>query len=258
MAKILETDLDFQNLNRVTNMVDPVSLQDGATKNYVDNFKLQVFHEHFFGNLPNSWGTSNSGTGTATTVNSITNINAFGIIQLSTGTTATGRASINTGQNMTRVGGSSVHSFGGRFKVPVLSVATQRFTIRKGLTNAVTGTTDPTDGIYLRYTDNLNAGQIQLVCRRASVETVFNTAIAVVTEQWINWRIEVNAALTQVDIYCAVDNNQPAFLGSVTSVTSIPLNTTVLGFWNSIIKSVGTTARLMHDDLVFYDIRNIT
>lgn len=238
-------------------MVDPLSAQDGMTKNYVDNFKLQVFHEHFFGNLPNSWGTQNTGAGAATTVNSIAAQNAFGLINCSTGTAATGRSAIHTGQNMTLIGGNTIHSFGGRFRLPVLSVAAQRFVIRKGLSNAVTAAGDPTDGIYLRQSDNINSGFIQLVCRRASVESVFNTTLAFAVNNWINWRIEVNAALTQADIYLGLNNAQPTFRGSVTTATSFPLATTTLGFWSGIFKTVGTTARTMQDDILFYDLRNI-
>lgn len=252
-----ENDLLLRGLNRVRDALDPLLRFDYTTKNYADNFKHNVIYEHFFGNLPNSWGTQNTGGGSSTTVNSISAQDSFGIIRHSTGTSSTGRSAIHTGQNMTLLGGSSVHSFGGRFRVPTLSIATQRFTIRKGLSNAVTGATDPTDGVYLRHTDNINGGFIQLVCRRANIEAVFNSTFGFAANDWINWRIEINAALNQVDLYLGLNNNQPAFVGSVTSSASIPLNTTVLGMWSGIFKSVGETARKMDVDLLFYDIRNL-
>ena len=255
---LYENDLKLNNQNRVRDALDPLLPFDYVTKNYKDNLIYRVFEEHFFGNLPNSWGTQNTGGGTSTTVNSVSAQNAFGVIVKNSGTNAIGYSAFHSGQIQTRIGGSTVHSFGGRFRVPVLSVAAQRFNIRAGLSNAVTAALDPTDGIYIRHKDDVNSNFIQLVCRRASVESVFNTTFGFAANDWINWRIEVNAALTQVDLYLGLNGAQPVFVGSVTSVASIPLGTTALGFWASINKTIGTTARTLETDMVFYDLRNIS
>lgn len=249
-----ETDINLLDNNRVRGMLDPIASSDSANKNYVDNFKHQVFQEHFFGNLPNSWGTQNTGTGATSVVNSTALNKAFGILLNNTGTTTSGRSAIHTGQNMTKLG-DCIHSFGGRFTVPILSTAAQRFTIYKGLSNSVTTAGDPTNGIYLRMVDNINSGRIQLVSRRASVESVVNSNLTITTADWVNWRVEIDPTLTIVSLYIGLNSNPPTFIGNIPNINSIPLDSTILGFWSGIFKSTGNTSRTLQTDLVFYDIR---
>ena len=240
-------------------MADPSLRFDYSTRNYVDNLKYKAVYDHFFGNLDNRWNSSVNG-GLLIVPGSITTnvgalLDSFGVALFDTGNQNNGYANLHTGANMTLIGGNSVHSFGGRFKIPVLSVAAQTFTARYGLTNDPTSSAEPNSGVFLRYNYNVNGGLFQLVCRRAGTEAVFNTTMAFTINDWVNFRIEINAALTQVDLYLSVNNAQPVLVGSVTTTTAIPLNTTTMGFYASIVKTAGFTARQLYVDHLFYDIR---
>ena len=249
-----ETDINLLDNNRVRGMLDPLVASDSANKNYVDNFKHQVFQEHFFGNLPNSWGTQNTGGGANSVLNSTALNKSFGILLNNTGTSSSGRSAIHTGQNMTKIG-DCIHSFGGRFTIPVLSTPTQRFTIRKGISSSVTAAGDPTNGIYIRIVDNINSGRVQLVSRRASVESVVDSNISFTVDDWINWRVEINSQLTEISLYLGLNSQAPIFIGNIPNINTIPLNSTIFGFWSCIFKNIGTTSRTLQTDLVFYDIR---
>lgn len=228
--------------------------EQGEISSGLASFSTQVFREHFFGNLTNNWGTFNVGAGSLNTVNVTGQQTRFGIIRHATGTTATGTAGIHTGQAMTQIGGIKTHIFGGVFSLQAASSATQRFIIRAGLSNNVTVGADPTDGIYIRYTDNINSGRLQLVCRRASVEAVFNSVFTPTLNENVNWYVVVNGALTSADLYISTAQNNPTLAGSVTTAANFPLNSTVLGFMQHIQKTVGITTSLFDVDLSFYDL----
>lgn len=259
MPKSVNSDLDFKNVCRGINHIDPSDRYDISNRNYVDNFKHKVIDDHFYGQtLSTRWTTVFNGgilivPGSANP-NSSVGQSAFGILGLDSGNRAAGLACIHSGGSSTYIGGV-VHSFGGRFRIPTLSSAAQRFIVRIGLSDtAATG--EPTNGVFLRYSDNVNSGRFQLVCRNTNTETAFDTGVAAVANTWVNFRIEINAAGAVVGVYLTTGNTFPAtLLGTITTGSSIPSGSTALGLFAMIAKTVGGTARQVELDEVFYDLR---
>lgn len=218
------------------------------------DFSTRVFESDFSGNLDSFFGTFNSGAGSSTQVNVNAIQDSYGVLLLNTGTTATGTAGIHTGAAMTLLGGVSTHIISGKFRVPVLSTAAQRHTFRAGLGNNVTVGADPTDGIYIRLVDNLNTGRIQLVCRRASAEAVFNSTTTILANTWYQFAIVINPALTSAALYVVSGTGSLILEGSVITAANFPLTSTVLGWFTHVQKSIGTTTSQLQLDKVAYDL----
>jgi hypothetical protein len=181
--------------------------------------------------------------------------NTFGYVDQRTGTTASGSAIIHSGQQSALLGGLTRHIFGGKFRVPVLSTSGERFTLRVGLTNAVTGAGDPTNGIYVRSVDNISGSILHLVCRKANVEATLNGNTNHGANDWVNWRVEVDSSLNFVYFYMSLNNQALQYVGVISNASAIPLATTALGFAIKNTKSVGLTQRNIYHDLVFYDMK---
>ena len=119
-----------------------------------------------------------------------------------------------------------------------VSSAAQRYTTRVGLASSALNA-EPTAGIYCRYSDNINGGFIQCVCRLAGVESVLNSGTAGGTGK-VRARIQI---INGTDVYFYLNNIKTT--GSITS--SIPLNTAMF-FGAGIVSSVGTTAKRLYVD----------
>lgn len=96
------------------------------------------------------WTAAQSGTGAASSIVS-TNVEANrpGVVQLSTGTTATGRASLALGSLSTFFGGG-INTTEMSVRIPTLSTVAQEYSLRLGYGDLVTGA-DHVDGIYFEY-----------------------------------------------------------------------------------------------------------
>jgi hypothetical protein len=140
--------------------------------------------------------------------------NSVGVYSASTGTTATtGNAALYGRYIFLGQGAIKIEA---RATLINASALAQRYFYRHGLVSAVTeaGTTD---GIYFRYIDTENSGNLVCVCRAASVETVVNTAIAPSISVMQKLRIEVNAAGTSAQFFIAG-------VSVATIATNIPAN----------------------------------
>lgn len=159
---------------------------------------------------------------------------ALGVLQLDTGTTATGRATLNRSINTVQMGYCSFEQVW-RLAVEELSTPTERFTVYCGFIDN-TGSGDHSDGVYFRYRDDLNSGQWQCVCREGTIETVVDTSVIVNTVYNI-FRIVVNSNATQAMFYindvlvATINSNLPSTQGNLTGVGA------------KIEKSVGSTQR---------------
>lgn len=80
--------------------------------------------------------------------------------------------------------------------IVTLSTGTNRYTLIVGLTD-VTGGVDETNGVYFKYSDNVNSGNWQIITANGGVRTTTNTAVAASTG-WHNLQISVNAAASSV------------------------------------------------------------
>lgn len=172
------------------------------------------------------WAASVSGTG-ASAQTGVFGLNgtekAYGVVQIDTGTTAAGRASINRLQNQVQLGYSE-HSMTWRLTLEALSTDLERFHFLFGFYNNAAGAgIDSANGVYFRYRDDLNAGQWQCVCRQASIETVVNTTVAVNTQYNI-YRIDINEAGSEALFYindtlvATIATNIPTTQGNVVGI----------------------------------------
>lgn len=197
----------------------------------------KLFVDDFMGTtLLAIYGTMTAGGGASGAVNTAGNLvqGVCGVLTLKSGTGATGARGINTGQNNFLIGGK-YFGFGCAFYLPVISDATNRFTIRIGASGAVTTIGDST-GIYFRYNDSVSGGQIQCVCRNGATETVLNSGIVPVANTVYELYFLVNNTGTSVQFF--INDN---LIGSIT--TNIPSTATALGLFALIQKSIGSTAR---------------
>lgn len=174
----------------------------------------------------------NAGTGSgATSVASQDTIH-MGLLNVHTGTTATGKGSVwNSGSGIVFGGGAAIWE--SVFQINQLSSGTQTYTLRNGFGDSITA--ESTDGVFFRYTDSVNTGQWQCVARNNNVETVANTTVAAVAGSFHRFRIDVNDNATLATF--SIDGTT---VGTI--ATNIPQSTArETGMIHYIHKSVGTT-----------------
>lgn len=172
-----------------------------------------------------------------------------GIAGLNTGTTATGQAGYMSGNpsgsTTLRLGNNVAWTFRSAVRVNTVSTGTDTHAVRVGFLDSATG--EPTDGCFFRYTDSVNGGNWQGVCRDNNVESVCDTGVAVTAMTWRTMQIGVAAD-------ASVANFVISGVQRCTINTNIPTaSTRTTGFGLSIIKSAGTTPAQV--DIDFMDIR---
>jgi uncharacterized protein (UPF0333 family) len=183
------------------------------------------------------WTAVNSGTGAAESLaDVVAGENTMGVLQWSTGTTATGRAALirNTGATML---GQGKFDMDIRAKVPTLSVVAQEFSVQLGLHDATTKAT--VDGVYFHY-DRAGYANDQIRCVTGSNGslTTNNSGVTIDTA-WNKYEININAAGTQVLFYI----NGTLVCTNTTNIPTTALRVTSPRI--QIIKSAGTTARTL-------------
>lgn len=168
-----------------------------------------------------------------------------GVYTVGTGTAATNNVTVckfgNSGA--TEIGGvligGGVTTLTFVAKIPTLSTAGERFTIRLGL--GTSPNASQTHGLWFEYSDNVNTGQWQIKSSSSSVVTTANT-VSTADTNWHTFKIVVNAAGTSV-----------AYFIDGVEVTGSPLTTNLPAVGISpffmIVKSVGTTSRTFAVDL---------
>ncbi|MGH6960309.1 MAG: hypothetical protein ACREE7_07500, partial [Dongiaceae bacterium] len=180
---------------------------------------------------------SNAGTGAGTAVLNQVNANQVGLVQSSTGTTATGRATVQTASAM-MVAGAGAMCFELNGRVTMLSDAVNEFTLRIGFFD--NAGSDAADGIYFEY-DRTQSTNWRLCAASNSTRTKTNSSTAAGTV-FDTLRIDVNAAGTSDEFLL-----NGVSLGTDTTNHQ---NTTVrnFGFGWQLVKTAGTTARTFDVD----------
>lgn len=168
--------------------------------------------------------------------------NAYGIIQSTTGTSNSGRASLHKG-GISILFGGGVSVLEMRVQIPTLSDVAQEYIAYFGYGDN-TGAGDMVDGVYFEYNRLLSGDVWRLKTSSNSVRTTVVTASPVAASTWYKLRIEVNPAASRADFFVNGVN-----IGNVT--TNIPTgtgrNTDLL---LKIEKSAGGTARTILSDYV--------
>lgn len=163
-----------------------------------------------------------------------------GIISANTGTTTTGVAGWSLGVgNALVLGGGTKWSYESIVRMPILSANPQVYTIQSGYVNTTTAT--PADGCFLQYSNSINGGDFEAVCRSSGTSSECDTLLAPMAGQWYKLKTVVNATRTSADFYidgvleCTITSN----------ITSAAVSPMVL-----IRKTSNTTARTLEIDYV--------
>lgn len=201
-----------------------------------------IIVEHFLSPttaLISSFASTNSGTSAAVTIVSGQKGHP-GIIQQSTGTTATGRSSTISHASCVLFG-SGTYTYETCIQIPTLSIASQRFTVYAGFGDNSSGG-DMVDGAYFQYSDAASTFW-QLKTSTNSVRTTSTTNVTVNAGSWYKLKVIVTNN-TSAEFYI-----NDSFVGTI--ATNIPSAT---GQETGIIikteKSIGTTARTTLIDFV--------
>jgi hypothetical protein len=194
------------------------------------------------------------GTSAALGLSTETTAGHPGIIFLTTGTTASGRASFagtTSGQITSRVTPAIgiarcvvIARIGSSSGGNALSDGTDTFTARHGF-GSETVSTSPADGVFFRYTHSVNSGKWEAVCRASSVETATDTGVTA-DLNWHRFEIITNAGWTSIDF--KIDGSLVA-----TVTTNIP-TADLMPIPGSIHKTLGGTARSISIDALEYTI----
>lgn len=205
--------------------------------------------DHFIGNGTTAssmskmgWATNTSGTGAniGHFAFGIEDANRPGICYMQTGTDTTGRGGFFLSVQDTVLGGGTT-MMEWWIKTPALSDATDTYTFRCGGMDT-TNASDAVDGVYFEYIHSTSANW-QMCCASNSTRTKTASSTAYAATTWVRLKWIANAAGTSVEFF--VDD---VSIGTVS--TNIPTgNARQFGPSIVIIKSAGTTSRVVHADL---------
>lgn len=174
-----------------------------------------------------------SGGGSAATTSGVAG--HPGIMTLSTAAGVAASASVRTFQTAL-MPGTAYLDFRVCANLPVASGVVETYIARSGFMPVNAGATAPTDGIFFRYTDAVNGGRWECVCRVGGVETATDSGVAPNFGAYDNLEILVNNAATS----CAFYINDVL---KATVTTNIPVGVGV-GANTHIAKTLGVTPTL--------------
>jgi hypothetical protein len=175
------------------------------------------------------WSLSVAGTG-AEFATAAGVAGALGVLQTTLGTTATGRCTCMSTSTDNIVFGSGLARYRQRFRPLVLSTPTDTYTVRMGFINS--GTAEPTNGAFFRYTDGLNGGRWQAVVRISGSEIVADTGVAATVSALSIFEIVVNNPSGGSVAYFSINGVLVATLTASVSAG--------MGYGFSVIRTLGT------------------
>jgi hypothetical protein len=231
-----------------------IAIATGVTPAYNPDLSIQI-KDDFTGSTPGLGGygftLSNTGTGAnsttgATTLQDITG-KALGVMQMTTGTTTTGRTTVSTSL-ATFVTGFATIDAQSRLWLPTTGTVPDNYEFSFGLidnTGAAGG--GHTDGAYFRFVGNGVNVNWQTLTSAGGVSTTTNTSSPVLINNPQTFRIVINEAANLVQFY--IDG---VLVNS--HVTNIPQAGQFFGFGWKMGKTLGTTAALAFVDWGYLDV----
>lgn len=195
-------------------------------------------------------------SGTGALVNNLDpdEADVFGMLEFTTGSTATGFCAISESYTLSpnvvngmRLGQGRV-IFEAKVRVPILSTSTQRFVCTVGFRDTIE-TTASDDAVMFVYEEGTDTHwRTQTEKNNVNTGSVVNSSITVTAGQWYRLTIIINAAGTQVDFY--IDGTLVR-----TETANIPTgSSTSVGACIAMYKTVGTSPRALDVDYFGYDL----
>lgn len=223
--------------------VEDVSLRDLLLK--VQHY-YHIAENDFESGVISPWAGVNIGTGASIALVTPPDTQSCGVIQASTGTTATGLAGLRyIAATSIFVASSGELISISKVRLPILSTAAQGYDLRIGFgdSNTVADNTDSCG--YFEYSHDTNGGNWVIATANNATRTKANTTVPAVANLWTYLKTVTNSTGTQTDFYI---NN--ILVGTIN--TNIP-NTVARAFDYTcfIIKYAGTTARTILVDRCF-------
>ncbi len=190
---------------------------------------------------------TNSGTNAATaTQDSDTANTVLGMVRSTTGTTATGRAAVSSASSIFRFGNGETY-YETRLRINTISNGTERYQLVVGFLDTLTAANQVDAAAFLYDDGGVSTGSTasnnwQTLTASNSNRT-FNTGLVntPTTTGWVRLGILVNDAGNSVNFY--INDSLVA-----THTQNIPTTGRNLGFGWLLIKSAGTTARVVDFD----------
>jgi hypothetical protein len=180
----------------------------------------------------------NSGAGAASTIVS-TGINntlkALGVMQMSTGTTTTGRSTVSTGLT-SFAAGYSIMNCSSRLWLPSAGTVPDPFEFTFGFLDNTGATQQHIDGVYFRFLGNGVNVNWEIVTSAANVQTTTTTSSPVLVNNPQIFAVYVNEDATLAQFY--IDG---VLVGS--HATNIPTGAQLFGFGWKILKTAGVSAQ---------------
>lgn len=207
------TEFDF-----VEDFVDGLTVSIGTT----------VERESYLAGVTNHSGSGVINTGHARGIKAVTV------------STATSTAYINSSTILTQQA-SGAYNVQALIQFAAVSDASQGYTTRLGMIlQSVTGTVDPTNGIFFRQNHANNGGRWEAVCRASSTETVVDTGVAASTDKCL-FEIRINAGNNSITFYI-----NGTLVATIT--TNIPANTTQMRFALGVQRTQGSADKAVYID----------
>lgn len=200
-----------------------------------------VLYDDFVHGFVNSawslgWTTGTGGTGAQTTA-AVHDDVACGVVQLQTGTTATGWVAMGLGNTIFIPSGSSLYCEA-YVRIPTLRTATQEFKAYFGFGDSVGTNADMVDGAYFTH-DSTSTNWVMNTANN-NVRTATATSTAVVANQWYRLGIQIASGGGSAEFF--IDG---VSVGTI--ATNVPTTRNTGGIYK-IVKTVGTTSRTMDCD----------
>ncbi len=232
-------------------LIYDVTLDRWVCPNYLSKViptaRLGFYYRHdMFGTVADSVLSSMvQGTGASNSVSAVTSLAAHsGVVQGSTGTTATGSATLGTTNWATILMGQNWYwRFESMLRINTnLSSGTQRFGIQSGFADNLNAGAI-VDGLYADYIDNANSGNWRLRAFSNSSATDGNSSSAVAADTWYR--------LTVIQYPDATGELFVNGTSVATVASGLPTGASRgTGFATQIYKTIGTTARLYDVDYI--------
>jgi hypothetical protein len=186
------------------------------------------------------WDTYSSGAGSSVSVTVTPTTDSWGQVQLVSGTNSAGKAAINKILTGFVFGGAEI-TVEARIKIVTLSDATNEYWVAAGFLDTLTSKTQ-VDGAWIEYDRAVSGNVWRFKTSSAGVSTTQVTTTPVVAGSWVKLKTVINAAASSVSYYI-----NGTLVGTAIT-TNIPTGGNTIGPAIALIKSAGSTSRLINID----------